>query len=713
MSFGGKQVDKILIDGKDMFSSGSDGVINNLSAQTLKGAEVLTNYKTGSLIDDFRAEDLTALNLKTDGKIRLSGKVSSMGGIKNKWRENADLLYMGENLYLSSVVSANNVGQAVFSFQDYIRNIIGLDNILSHRGQGINFSQEELSLLMPPQNVYKSVNSLASLSGSFKPNDKFKMQGSLIFNSSTMDAQSLSEQLYYALDKQNIHNVSNRERNKFFSFNLRESYKANENLEFSNLTHISATSLNTDDTLQESGLSDMFSFENSELKKISIQDEAVMNLKTGKGLLSAHLSINNTRRNHSYDLLTDGNILPVSYEQLSASIFALDTKKKINNLTVSPDVTLAYPITKRLKIQSGLAFKYNKNKFSYDDSSNPIDNDLTWKETSLSLSLNKNSGLIQFGIGSEIRNTSWTTNIEGLKSSSQWDILPSGFFTLQFSTSHQLSLSAALENNAIETEYLLRGTIVNGYNSLYKGSVIDNPFAKTKKVNLNYSVFDMYSNTMFFASAGITDNEVTMAHSVQTNTLVSESTYDKDGRMISKFLMANINKGLSFVPIDIRFSANISDSKSKSFLNGNEDDVKSQLYDMSLGFISRMASIINFELSASYSYSEYDYALSNISNSMNEKGLNAGLICVYKNFTGNVRTKRSFLDNSSFDKDYWNLSFRMEYKIKRWRIHISGTNILNIKSMDWSEISANSLYSSTALFRKIPGNILFGLSYRF
>ena len=50
VSYGGKKVDKITIDGKDLFSSGSDGALNTLSADAIKGAEILRNSRSNSII---------------------------------------------------------------------------------------------------------------------------------------------------------------------------------------------------------------------------------------------------------------------------------------------------------------------------------------------------------------------------------------------------------------------------------------------------------------------------------------------------------------------------------------------------------------------------------------------------------------------------------------------------------------------------------------
>ena len=76
VSYAGKPVDKVLMDGKDVFSSGSgDVLLNNLPADAVESAEILMNYKGSSLADEFRDRSLTALNIKTNRKGQTSGKL--------------------------------------------------------------------------------------------------------------------------------------------------------------------------------------------------------------------------------------------------------------------------------------------------------------------------------------------------------------------------------------------------------------------------------------------------------------------------------------------------------------------------------------------------------------------------------------------------------------------------------------------------------------
>ena len=61
-------MDKLLIDGRDLFTRESDGlVIKNMPADVVAGAEIIKNYKDGTPGSNYGRRDNTALNIKTKG----------------------------------------------------------------------------------------------------------------------------------------------------------------------------------------------------------------------------------------------------------------------------------------------------------------------------------------------------------------------------------------------------------------------------------------------------------------------------------------------------------------------------------------------------------------------------------------------------------------------------------------------------------------------
>lgn len=716
VSYGGKKVDKITIDGKDLFASGSDGALNTLSADAIQGAEILRNSRTGSIIDDFAGRELTTLNLKTDGRTRIGGKISAAGGIFSKYKSENSMLVTGKKLSLTGILSANNTGEAVFSINDYVQHIVGLDNLLRTGGKGFSFSEDELAMLMPPSNVYQSRNGIATLSGSWQPSDKLRVKGNIIANGTDVGAESLSQQEYFLLGLINSHRSASGNQNLFFSSQLQETWKPGDNIEFSSRTRYSRSRLLSDDTLSESGMGNLTTFENSGMDKSGIGQEMVLNAELGDNLLSAHLDISHTRRNHSYALLSNQALLPLSYYTIDAEGYTIDNSRQIVNTTVSPDVTYAIKLGHRFTLNTTLAFNHTRSSFRHTpQQGDSVAAHLGSSEATLAVELGKNKGIFRFTLGADAVAYLFQTDISQIVDRPQFSLLPQGSVTLAFSSAHRLSLAASLTRSPIELERLLPQTMVTGYNSIYGGSQITDPRSRSANVNLNYYIFDLFSNTLFYAAAGISENRFYVKpYSLQDSTILSTTRYNNDGRMQTQYVTGHLSKGLGSFPADIKLYATFSNTTSQTAVNSSEGEINSQSYNGSLSLVTRSKKAFNTEIGVSYATSTSQYnAIASISTTMHQYGAYGAAILTFKKFRGEVRYTFSHIENGSYSRDFNDISLRAEYRIKNWRILLRSSNMLYMDTMDWLSIASTALYNSTTQYRKVPGYLIAGLAYRF
>ena len=719
VSYGGKKVDKITIDGKDLFSSGSDGALNTLSADAIKGAEILRNSRSNSIIDEYTGREMTTLNLKTDGRTRLNGKVSAMGGIVDKMKSENSLLLIGKKLSLTSIISANNSGEAVFSFNDYIRHIVGLDNLLSNRGKGFSFSDDELALLMPPDNVYRSRNGVATLSGNWQPTDKLKVKGNIIANGNQMDAESTSLQEFFTLGLTNSHRSANSSGNTFFSSQLQETWKPKPEIELSNRTRFTNTSMQSTDTLDESGLTAMTTFENSNMCKWGIEDELVLNVEMGDNLLSVHLNTSHSNRNYSYALTADQPLLPFSYYNIDSSNYTFDGERIIGRTELAPDVTYAVKLGNKYTLTTTFAYTLSRSTFDYTPTQgDTVSEQLTKNEFSLGVELNKNKGLFRFSLGAEGLGNQYTPGNGSMLGDIRTPIFalqPRGTLTLAFSSTHRLSLTASMTQSDIEIERLLRNPMVNSYNSIYNGSQITDPRSRADNVSLNYYIFDLFSNTLFFAAAGITDNHFTVKpYTTQDSSIVTLTHYDNNGNMHTRYVTGQLSKGLGRFPADLRVGGMLTQTESQTTVNNIDGDVSMLSWSTSIDLVTRSKKALNGEMGFSYLSSESRFAsIGDIATTMVQYGGHAAAIVTLKKFHGEVRYSFTQLENGSYQRDFHDLSFRMEYRIGNWRILLRGSNIMHVNNFDWLSVASTDYYISTARYRKVPGYLIAGLAFRF
>lgn len=174
VSYSGRNLDKILIDGQDVAATGSNMVINNLPASVMLGAEIIKNYKEGSIVDQFKGNDKTALNIKTNSKTKLSGTISAGGGFMDKFEIKPSLFAVKESFSFSSLSSLNNTGKPMFSIEDYLGNFANIEDMLAEGGGMTRLSDEENKLLTPPENVYKNKSFASAFNMIFTPSSRIK-----------------------------------------------------------------------------------------------------------------------------------------------------------------------------------------------------------------------------------------------------------------------------------------------------------------------------------------------------------------------------------------------------------------------------------------------------------------------------------------------------------------------------------------------------------
>ena len=716
VSYAGKKVDKVTIDGKDMFSSGSDGALNTLSADAVMGAEIVQNARSNSIIDDFTGRELTTLNVKTDGRTRLNGKVSTMGGIKDKWKSENSALLIGKKLSFTAIASANNTGEAVFSFSDYFQHIVGLDNLLSSNGRGFALNEDELMMLIPPSNVYRSQSGVTTLSGNWQPSDKLKVKGSFIANGSLMDGQSLSEQEYISLGMTHHHLLESGKRNRFFSGQLQETWKPRKHIEVSNRTRVAHTGMFTNDSLDESGINDLLAVEDNQMRKLSIDEEMVTNIEMGDNLLSAHFGINHEQRNYSYGLTTDQMLLPAIYYMPFDNLYQMDNRRTYTTTEITPDLTYALKLGKRFTLNTTLALDHHSTLFNYHPlDSADVDADLTSDKLNAHVELNKNKGLFRFSLGNNFNWRHYKSSIDDLDGSKTFSMLPHASLMLSFSSTHRLSLSASLSESDIELERLIRDPLVTGYKSLYAGSYVTSPISNGKNINLNYYLYDLFSNTLFFANAGITANNFTLRpYTLQDSTIATSTIYRNDGEYATRYLTANMSKGLGSWPIDAKLSGSLSQSESSTTVNGTNGTLSSISKSASLAFVSRSKKAFNGEIGATYTRSESQYLnLSDNTSSMVQYGGHAAASVTFKKLRVEVRFTYTHLDNGAGSSENYDLGFRAEYRMARWRLQLRGSNLTNLNRMSWMSVDTTPYYISRTTFRRMPGYLIAGVAYRF
>ncbi|MCF6239973.1 MAG: carboxypeptidase-like regulatory domain-containing protein [Bacteroidales bacterium] len=112
ISYQGKEIKKILLDGDDLTDNNYKILSKNLSADWLNEVEVLKHFTESRLLHGIEQSEDIAINLKLKerAKAPLFGTIMLGGGIKSKYTFKSELLSYSNKIKLFTVGVANNTG---------------------------------------------------------------------------------------------------------------------------------------------------------------------------------------------------------------------------------------------------------------------------------------------------------------------------------------------------------------------------------------------------------------------------------------------------------------------------------------------------------------------------------------------------------------------------------------------------------------------------
>lgn len=118
----GKEVTKLLVDGKVFFSGDEKLGVNNIPSDVIDEIEIIQNYSAIPFMKDLNVNEEIALNLKLkqDKRNFIFGDASAGGGLPDQYTAKANTFYYSKNLGINSISGAVNSGDRVFTTKDFI-----------------------------------------------------------------------------------------------------------------------------------------------------------------------------------------------------------------------------------------------------------------------------------------------------------------------------------------------------------------------------------------------------------------------------------------------------------------------------------------------------------------------------------------------------------------------------------------------------------------
>ena len=201
ISFNGKGIKKIMVEGDDFFSENYQLLSKNITPELIKSVEAIEHHNDEKLLRGIEKSDDVVLNLnfKKNFRASLFGNIEAGAGVKERYTTNATLFSFINGLKIGSITNLNNIGNDVINDTDFQSNIGLLDN----QSTSTN-SSRDISLPITNGEIY-----IPNIDKRRYLQNEAKLQA-LQLNTSVSDKLKLNMYGYYFADRNSMPFLSER-----------------------------------------------------------------------------------------------------------------------------------------------------------------------------------------------------------------------------------------------------------------------------------------------------------------------------------------------------------------------------------------------------------------------------------------------------------------------------------------------------------------------
>jgi len=757
----GKEVSKLMVNGKDFFDGDTKLATKNIPSNAVDKIQVLRNYaEVGQLSSVQNNQDNVAINIKLkEGKENFwFGDVTAGGGVAPSPNDNLylvqpKLFYYSPKYSVNVIGDINNIGEVALTGRD-LRNFGGgFRRPSSSSGTSLNLGDNGLSGITNVDDSQSVESKLAAVNFSYSPNKALDLSGFLIYNSNRLNTREESFVRYTNSelgipDEETIQ--TGREATNQGLAKLSAAYKPNANnqLNYDVLARIS------DDSETQNEFSSVVgnTFQIDKAKPFSINQnvnyyytlnennifafEAQHLLKDEDPFYNAIL-VNDPSNNFATDpeerdaFDNTADELGLDLDQLSYDLNQ-DRRIKSNQLDAKLDYYNILNSKSNINLTLGTILstqKFNSNIFQFLDDGTYYDpiSTVTTEEGEVLRNENDteyNFSDIYLGFHYRLKTGKFTitpgfsVHAYGNKNTQFGETYEDNFFRvlpdfetqIQFKKSESLTFRYNMQNSFTDVTSLAEGLVLNDYNSLQYGEPnLQNSLSHN--LSLRYFSFNLFNYTNVFAFLNYNKNIDQIRSFTNFDNVIRTSTYfNSNFADESVSASGRVQRTFGKLKASMRVSYNY--SKSNQFVEDvrSVNETFSQTYSPEISTNFREAP--NVTLGYRYSVSDTKQGENDTQFITNAPSVEFDAY-IWNAFT--FRTDYSYTSQSSNVNETqsyqtWNasLSYRKDEDAK-WEYQIKATNLLNIDSEVNNGSSNISVYSSETFI--LPRFVTFRLTY--
>ena len=723
---GNQEIEKLMIDGDDLFEKGYKILSKNMPAYPIEEVEVLKKYSNNRLLKGVEESNKVALNLKMNENAKRIwfGNTTIGLGNNNFYELKGNLMNFGKKNKYYFLTNLNNIGyNATGDIQSLIRpftaNEAGSIGNDMQVGNLLNLSKGSLNFKKSRTNFNNA--ELLSLNAIFNPNKKVKIKTLGFFNWDETDFFRNSTDIFNA-NNTNFTNTENFTlRNKKiigfgkldFTYNISKTkmlesvtkynsgnYNANSNLIFNGKSTIE--NLESNNTLLDQKINYTNKFKDKKVLLLSgrfIKEETPQNYTLNR-FLYQDLFPNATNADNVQQLSTN----KMTYAGINVHL--LDRKendnlvelklgnefRKDNLKTVFSLLEDKTVLDKRTDYQNNTSYlvnnSYLKTKYRYKI-----------KDFALVGKLDFHQLYNRF------------TNETIIKEDTPFYINPSIGFDWKINEKNKLMASYGYNYRNASILEVYDNFVLTGFRSFTKGTGNFNQLNASNFI-FNYQLGNW--SERFFANTFLIYNKNHDFFS--TNSIITQNYAQTEKILIKDNSFLSINTNLdyyfNFISSNLKVELGYSENNFINIINNsNLREIKSKTYNYGFEMRSGFSGIFNYHFGSKWNTNTIK---TTIENSFTDNTSFLDLSFVFSDkFDIEVQSERYFFGNLENDNTYYFLDAESRYEILKDKLtlSISGKNLFNTKK--FRNFSISDFGSSTTEYRLLPRSVLLKMEYRF
>ena len=748
----GKEVSKVMVEGKDFFDGDTKLATKNIPADALDKVQVLKNYDEVSQLSGVRSnEDNIAINIKLkEGKKNFwFGELTAGAGPDERYLVHPRLFYYSPKYSINIITDFNNIGEVPFTMRDYFNFTGGFRGVNRNSGTNFNVGMSDMGFLTMQNNRALSIDTkFGAANFSYSPKKSLDISGFAIYSGTRTDMQQNSFRQYVQSDEgvltppdEATESATHQKSDlALFKFSTRYKPNSNNHLDYDIFGRVS----------KQSEYQDFYSSVLQSIDEVQEQNPYSINQNLNYYYTLNEKNIFAFEAQHLWQ--DEDPFYNAALEQTNqfqfADILGLDPNqsgysvaqdKRIKTNKVDAKLDYWYVLNQKSNINFTLGTLFSKqdfnseifqildngNEYELNDAQAEVVNDVTYKFSDIYLGIHYRLKTGKFTLSPGFSIHSYVTKNEQFGTEFKDDffrILPDFNMRIQLKKSENLNFNYRMQNTFTDVNQLAEALVFNNYNSLFQGNrTLENSLAHN--LNLSYFSFNMFNYTNVFAFINYSKRIDQIRNQSEFLTIPGENPGDPDEQTTNRIstpfnsnfadetLSASGRFERTFGKIKASLGGSFNYSKFNQFVNNERSINESFTQSYRTRFSTNFRNAPNFELGYNLTVNDYEQGGGRTKFYTHSPFANFDAYFL-KSFTFradysyfNYRNEEETINNYSF----LDASLAYQKKDSKWEYTLGVTNLLDTASLN--QDNSNALYTSTSEYFIQPRYVVFSIKY--